>query len=100
MKENYLEAVRYGNPDYVPLSCEPIWYGISFNDILRLENWTDRFGVRWEMGMEGVVPFPKGNPLADIEKQLDSYEFPDADELVMNPDVLDRLRTVSSKDGR
>ncbi|MCL2772215.1 MAG: hypothetical protein FWD71_02600 [Oscillospiraceae bacterium] len=94
IKENYLEAVRYGNPEYVPMTCDPVWYGISFDDILKLENWTDRFGVKWEMGMEGVVPFPKGNPLADIERQLEQYKFPDPDGLMMNPDVLDRLKTV------
>jgi len=94
MKENYLEAVKYGNPEYVPLKCENIWHYISFNDILKLENWTDRFGITWEMGMEGVVPFPKKNPLADIEKQLDSYKFPDPNGLVINSDVVEHIKTV------
>ena len=94
VKENYLEAVKYGNPEYVPMSCEPVWHGISFNDILKFENWTDRFGITWEMGMAGVVPFPKVNPLADIEKQLDDYKFPDPSELVINPDALDRINKI------
>jgi len=94
IKENYIEAIKYGNPEYMPMTCEPVWYGISFNDILKLENWTDRFGITWEMGMAGVVPFPKGNPLADIEKQLDKYKFPDPNGLTINPDVFDRLKTV------
>ena len=94
IKENYIEAVKYGNPEYVPMSCEPVWHGISFDNMMRFENWTDRFGVTWEMGIEGVVPFPKGNPLADIEKQIDGYKFPDPNGLVMTPDVLDRLRTI------
>jgi len=94
IKENYLEAVRYGNPEYVPMTCEPLWHYISFNDICKLENWTDRFGIKWEMGMEGAVPFPKGNPLSDIEKQLDGYQFPDPNGLAMNPDAVDYLKTI------
>ena len=94
IKENYIEAVNYGQPEYVPLSCEPLWHGISFNDILKLENWTDRFGITWEMGMPGVVPFPVGNPLSDIEKNLDGYKFPDPDSLVMSQDALDRLKKI------
>ena len=94
IKENYLEAIKYGNPEYVPMTCEPLWHYIGFSDILKLENWTDRFGIKWEMGMEGVVPFPKGNPLADIEKQLDKYKFPDPGGLVMDPDVIERLKTI------
>ena len=94
IKENYIESIKYRNPKYVPLGCEPLWHGISFNDILKLENWTDRFGITWEMGMAGVVPFPKGNPLEDIETQLDKYKFPDPNGLVMNPDALERLKTI------
>ena len=94
VKENYIEAINYRNPEYVPLSCEPLWHGISFNDICKLENWTDRFGITWEMGMPGVVPFPVDNPLADIEKQLDTYKFPDPNGLIMNQDMLDRLKTI------
>jgi uroporphyrinogen decarboxylase len=94
IKQNYLEAIKYGQPEYVPMACEPLWHGIYFNDILRLENWTDRFGITWEMGMEGVVPFPKGNPLADIERQLDEYKFPDPNGLIINPDALDYLKTL------
>ena len=94
IKENYIESIKYRNPEYVPLGCEPLWHGISFNDILKLENWTDRFGITWEMGMAGVVPFPKGNPLEDIETQLDKYKFPDPNGLVMNPDALERLKTI------
>ena len=94
VKENYLEAVKYGNPEYVPMACEPVWHGISFSDILKFENRTDRFGIRWEMGMDGVVPFPKGNPLADIINQLDKYKFPDPDGLIMNPGVLDGLKSI------
>ena len=98
VKENYIEAIKYGNPEYVPLACEPVWHGISFNDMLRFENWTDRFGITWEMGMEGVVPFPKGNPLADIKRRLDGCKFPEPNGLVMDPDTVERLKRID-RDG-
>jgi len=93
-KENYIEAIKYKTPEYAPLSCEPIWYGISFADIMKFENWTDRFGITWEMAMENTVPFPKANPLADIQNRLGEYKFPDPNGLVMDPGVLERLKTV------
>jgi len=93
-KENYIEAIKYGNPEYVPLSCENLFCGISFDNVHKFENWTDRFGVTWEMGMEGVTPFPKVNPLADIENTLEKYKFPDPDGLVMNPGSLEHLKTI------
>jgi len=98
MKENYLEAIRYGKPEYVPLTCEPIWHSIVFKDVMKYENWTDRFGITWEMAMAETVPFPKVNPLADIERQLDSYVFPDPAGLEMDPDVIDVMKTID-RDG-
>jgi len=92
--ENYLEAIRYGNPEYVPMTCEPIWHIVSFDDIMRMENWTDRFGVSWVKEMDGVVPFPKGNPITNIEAQIEKYRFPDPDELVMDPEAIVRLNKV------
>jgi len=91
-KENFIEAINYGTPDYVPLSNEPIRRGVSFNDLFKMENWTDRFGVGWEMGLPGTVPFPKKNPLADIENNLDGYVFPNPDDLVMDIESVDRLK--------
>ena len=93
-KENYIEAVRYGNPEYVPLGCEAIWHGISFNDMLKFEDWTDRFGVKWEMAEADTVPFPKGNPLAELERQLDGYKFPDPNGLVMSTNAMERIKTI------
>ena len=94
VKENYLEAVNYGAPEYVPMSCEYIWHVISFGDMIKFENWTDRFGVTWEAAAADTVPFPKGNPLEDLERKLNDYKFPDPNMLVMNPDILEYLKTV------
>ena len=40
-RENFLEAVRFGSPEYVPLTCEPIWHTFQFEGNFRCENWTD-----------------------------------------------------------
>jgi uroporphyrinogen decarboxylase len=63
--------------------------------MIKLENWTDRFGIKWEMAMEDTVPFPKHNPLSDIERQLDEYSFPDPFGLAMNPDELSRYKKIN-----
>jgi len=94
-KENYLEAIRYGSPEYVPLSYfDPTWFDIGFLNQSKMENWTDRFGITWEMAAEDTVPFPVGNPLADIEKSLDNYVFPDPNTLVIDPDAFEKLKTL------
>lgn len=92
-KENFLEAIKFGKPEYVPIECEQIEYSFMFEDILKMECWTDRWGVGWEFRLEGTVPFPKENPLTDIRK-LDGYRFPDPDGLVLSEKVKQELAHV------
>ena len=94
IKENYLEAIYYRSPEYVPMQCEPLWESIGFEGMSKMENWTDRFGIEWEMAMEETVPFPRYNPLADIEKQLDEYVFPDPGGLIMSNDTIERYKKI------
>jgi uroporphyrinogen decarboxylase len=77
----------------VPLGNEPVWHSFQFEDILRFENWTDAWGVRWEMGIEGTVPFPKGNPLTDLDHLAD-YQFPDPADLLLADDTVQQLAAV------
>ena len=44
-KENWLEAIRFGRPDYVPMSNESIGWWFGFDGNFRRENWTDAWGV-------------------------------------------------------
>lgn len=62
-RENYLEAIRFGRPEWVPRTDEPVWHSFQFDGNFRRQSWTDAWGVGWEVGLEGTVPFPKGNPL-------------------------------------
>jgi uroporphyrinogen decarboxylase len=93
LKENYLEAVHFGQPDHVPLANEPIFHLFELEGNFRWDDWTDLWGVRWEAGMERTVPFPKGNPLPSLDR-LSDFTFPDSDGLVLTDDMRDALRTV------
>jgi len=58
-----------------------------------MDNWTDLWGVRWEVGLEGTVPFPKGNPLPSLDR-LSDYVSPDSDELALTDQMREGLRVV------
>jgi uroporphyrinogen decarboxylase len=92
-KENYLEAILFSHPDYVPMTNEPIGHSISFDGIVKMDNWKDRWGVEWKLELEGMVPFPKGNPLADISKLAD-YQYPDPDGLLLPEHVKDDMKRI------
>ncbi len=94
LKENYLEAIQFGDPDHVPLGNEPIFHSLELAGNLRLENWTDPWGVRWEVGIEGTVPFPKGNPLPSLDR-LSDFRFPKPSELELTSEMADKLRAVN-----
>jgi len=92
-KENFLEAIRFGNPEYVPRGNEGVWHGFQFEGNFRMEDWTDLWGVRWEVGLAGTVPFPKGNPLPSLDR-LEDFRFPSPGELVCTEAILEGLKSV------
>ena len=91
-QENYLEAIRFGSPEYMPRGNEDIFHILNLG-ILRIEDWTDPWGVGWVLGMEGAVPFPKLNPIADITA-WESFKLPDPDALFDNID--DKISAVKA----
>jgi uroporphyrinogen decarboxylase len=102
-KENYLEAIRFGSPDHVPLGCEDIYLSFQFEGNFRMADWTDAWGVGWEMALAGTVPFPRGNPLPSLDA-LDDYAFPSPEDLVLTDgsraslDAVDRGAKLVSGD--
>jgi len=92
-KENYLEAIRFGSPEYVPLANEPVFHGFQFDGNFRATDWTDHWGVRWQVGIEGTVPFPRGNPLPNLDL-LDDYHIPDPNDLVFTDEMQRALAAV------
>jgi len=93
LKENYLEAVRFGHPHHVPLGNEPVFHSLELEGNFRMDDWTDLWGVRWEVGLEGTVPFPKGNPLPSLEC-LSDFRFPDPSHLALTDEMREKLRVV------
>ncbi len=92
-KENTLEAVRFGHPHYVPRTNEPIWHSFQLEGNFRRETWTDGWGVHWVVGLDGTVPFPRGNPLPSLDRLAD-YQMPDPDALVLTDGMADALKSV------
>lgn len=92
-KENYLEAIRFGRPEWVPLGHGGVWHSLQFDGNFRMANWTDAWGIGWEVGLEGTVPFPKGNPLPSLD-QLADYRWPNAGDLVFSEQQKHDLASV------
>ena len=92
-KENFLEAVRFGSPAYVPRTSEAIWHTLLLDGNFRLESWRDDWGIDWKVGLAGTVPFPKGNPLPSLDR-LDDYHMPDPDDLVLTEQAKSGLSHV------
>ena len=91
-KENLLRAVHYDHPAYVPHPGEGIQLGVQFEGNFRKEDWTDAWGVGWQVTLDEFVPFPKINPLPTLD-HLDAFPFPDPDNLTIGDSmqaVLDR----------
>lgn len=93
-KENFIEAIRFGRPEHVPLMNEPVMHRFQLEGNFKAENWTDAWGTEWEVGIESTVPFPKGNPLTDIKKLAD-YKIPDPGGLIFNEDMKRSLTAIN-----
>ncbi len=89
-KENFLEAIRFGDPQYVPLGCEPIMEGFELAGIQPQRDRPDLWGVTWEVAIEGTFPFPKGHPLTSLD-HLDDYRFPSSGEPEFTLEMQERL---------
>jgi uroporphyrinogen decarboxylase len=92
-KENFLAAIRFESPKYVPMGNEPVWHSFQFEGNFRIDNWADHWGVHWEVGLAGTVPFPKGNPLPSLDRLTD-YQFPDPNGLIFTEDMRRALARV------
>jgi uroporphyrinogen decarboxylase len=88
-KENALRIIRFEQPEYVmsrPPVCELRYFGCNHegfdggsHDSPVGSRWVDIWGTEWHKSHEGVMGFPSGNPLAEIEN-LKRYRWPDPDD--------------------
>ena len=92
-RDNFLAAIRFQSPEYVPLGNESIYHAFQFEGNFRMADWTDHWGVRWEVGLENTVPFPKGNPLPNLD-HLEDYPIPDPNALIFTAEIQDALALV------
>lgn len=79
-KENLLEAINCGNPEYIPLASEAIQFvGMIPANILEcaLASGTDVFGVPWVDCKEGVMVKPGFRLFTDICEWRDYVKIPD-----------------------
>lgn len=85
-KENFLRAISYDGPSYVPHPEEGFQVTVRFDGNFRRENWTDAWGVGWRVTLADFVPFPKVNPLPSLER-LGDFRFPDPSDLVIGQEM-------------
>jgi len=93
-RENYLAAIRFASPEHVPLGCESVGWSFQFEGNFRKADWTDAWGVGWEVGVADTVPFPRHNPLPDLDR-LEGYRVPDPDRLAFTEELRDALASVN-----
>ena len=99
-KENLLQAIRHGDPEYVPRCDEPVMGGVAYAGNFRIDCWTDAWGTRWETTRQDMVPFPKGYPLADL-RRIDEYRVPDPHALFDADDSLaGQLAAIPDREGK
>ncbi|MBL8028037.1 MAG: hypothetical protein JNL74_16570 [Fibrobacteres bacterium] len=88
-KENALRIIHFDHPEKVVGSMPE--YGLSYlgmnHESYKGEGhncplgtvWHDIWGTRWHKEHEGVMGFPRGNPLAEVSA-LKNYEWPDPED--------------------
>jgi len=89
-KQNALEILRFGHPARVvngPPTHNLAYFGCNHEGFdggghhLPVGSaWTDIWGTVWHREHEGVMGFPRGNPLADLVPALRTYSWPDPDD--------------------
>ncbi len=88
-KENALRIIRFDNPERIV--TEVPQYQTSYtgsnhegytgggHDCGAGTKWVDIWGTEWHKEHEGVMGFPRGNPLAEVGN-LKNYKWPDPDD--------------------
>ncbi len=89
-KENARRIIDFDNPERVVSGCPS--HGLAYlgcnhegyegggHHLPVGSKWTDIWGTEWHREHEGVMGFPRGNPLADLSNALSGYDWPDPDD--------------------
>lgn len=86
-KENALRIIGFDSPERVMCACPTHWIGYRGCNHEGYEGgghhlpvgsvWHDIWGTEWHREHDGVMGFPRGNPLADLMATLKGYQWPD-----------------------
>lgn len=89
-KQNALRILRFDNPEWVMGGCPTHGIGYRGCNHEGFEGgghhlpvgsvWRDIWGTEWHREHEGVMGFPRGNPLANPTTDLAAYTWPDPDD--------------------
>lgn len=89
-KENASRIIRFDRPERVVSNypahgiayrgCNHEGYEGGGHHLPVGSRWTDIWGTVWQREHEGVMGFPRGNPLADLVEALPRYRWPDPDD--------------------
>lgn len=88
-KQNTLAIINFGQPERVVGGLAPThgacYFGMNHENAEGVGHeqpvgsaWTDIWGTVWHKEHDGVMGFPRGNPLADL-RDLETYAWPDPD---------------------
>jgi uroporphyrinogen decarboxylase len=88
-RENALRIIKFDHPERVVAGppahvmsyrgCDHEGYVGGGHDCPVGTKWTDVWGTEWHKEQEGVMGFPRGNPLAD-PRDLKTYQWPEPDD--------------------
>ena len=103
-KENLLETIHFGNPERVPYAGGlPIirigFFGVNPDDNRPpgADIWTDLWQVQHHKEFEGIMPFPKYNPLAHID-DWEEYQWPDPHDPELYVKARATLENISDRE--
>lgn len=100
-KQNLLEVLNWGNPEYVPLTFEAMKI-VGFLSNGPIESPTDKdgldpFGVLWHVTSEGCIPDSSKFILEDITEWKEYIKFPDTDAIDLKPFAEAELKDFDSE---
>lgn len=88
-KENALRNIHFDHPERITagvpaytlsyLGCDHQGFAGGGHDSPVGRRWVDIWGTEWHKELEGVMGFPRGNPLSDVAA-LQDYRWPDPDD--------------------
>jgi uroporphyrinogen decarboxylase len=107
-KENALRIIRFDHPETVAswppihmiryLGCNHEAFDGSGGDDAPLgSRWVDVWGTEWHKEQEGVMGFPRGNPL-DAPGKLSSYRWPDPQDERLVAMIYERAKAFPGGD--